>query len=119
MDKGLIENWILSIIIGSVGLFLLIFTYAAAILSRKEGRFISGCPLIGGVFIFIAAMISPCKWLCLLCLFDYGVWMLPYSIYLNIKGGKRNSKYKLKTEDHDSDSKENWDLRGINHERNI
>lgn len=107
MEKGLIENWILSIIIGSVGLFLLIFTYAAVIKSRKEGRFISGCPLIGGVFIFIAAMISPCKWLGLLCLLDYGVWMLPYSIYLNIKDGKRNSKFKLSTEDHNNDIKEN------------
>ncbi|MCH5271415.1 MAG: hypothetical protein J1E83_11795 [Lachnospiraceae bacterium] len=107
MDKGLIENWISSIIIGSVGVLFLIFTYAAVIKNRKEGRFISGCPLFGGVFIFIAAVISPCKWLCILCLLDYGVWMLPYSIYLNVMCGKHNSKSKLKTEDHDSDSKEN------------
>lgn len=105
MGKGLIENWILSIIIGSVGLIFLIFSYVAMIKNRKKGRFISGCPLLGGVFIFIAAMISPCKWLCLLCLLDYGVWMLPYSIYLNIMDGKSNSKFKKK--DYDNDSKEN------------
>lgn len=104
------ENWVLSIMIGLIGVFFIIFTYAAVIKSRKEGKSISGCPLLGGVFLFIAAVISPYKWLCILCLLDYGVWMLPYSIYLNVMGGKHDSKSKLKTEDYDSDSKENSDL---------
>lgn len=85
MDKVSIGDWIPSIILGLIGLFFLIISYIAVIKSKKENRHYSGFPLFGGVFIFIAGVISPCKWLCLLCFLDYGVWMFPYAMYLNLK----------------------------------
>lgn len=81
-------EWIAAIILGLIGLFHLIITYAALIISYRTGKHVSGVPVFGGIFIFIAFMLSPVKWLAVLALLDYGVWELPYvliSDYINEK----------------------------------
>ncbi len=39
--------------------------------NKKDGHSHSGVPFIGGIHFLIAGLISPCKWLALLCLLDY------------------------------------------------
>lgn len=88
-------EWIVTIILGSIGILFLIITYAALIISYRTGKYVSGVPSIGGIFIFTAFMLSPVKWLVVLALLDYGVWELPYvliSEYINNK--KFKSVYK-------------------------
>ncbi len=81
-------EWVATIIFGTLGIFLLVITYGALIKSYRTGDHISGVPVLGGLFIFLAFILSPIKWLALLVLLDYGVWMLPYvfiSDYINNK----------------------------------
>lgn len=38
--------------------------------------------IIGGIHILIAGLISPCKWLALLCVVDYTFWSFLYAVHL-------------------------------------
>lgn len=81
-------EWVATIILGLIGLFFLIITYVTLIIGYRTGKFVSGAPVIGGIFVFIAFMLSPVKWLAVLALLDYGVWELPYALiseYINNK----------------------------------
>jgi len=80
------SDWILPIILAGVGFFFVISTYGALLVSRKTGHHVSGFPCLGGVLILVGFLLSPCKWLALLCLTDIGFYMLPYAI---IKGAFR------------------------------
>ena len=83
MQENILKvRWSLYGFIAFFGVFCLVMTYGALIASKKSGKHISGVPLFGGFFLFIAGLVSPCKWLCLLCFLDYGFWELPYLLYL-------------------------------------
>ena len=73
-----VRTWGLCIFFGVIGLFFLVVTYGALIVSRKSEHNVSGVPCVGGIFIIIAFLFSPYKWLALLGLLDYGFWELPY-----------------------------------------
>lgn len=63
-----------------IGLFFLFITYAAApIESRMKGKFVSGMPGFGGLFIALAFLITPHKWLTILCLAD---WKILYFFFI-------------------------------------
>lgn len=62
-------------LLGIPGLFIVIMSYAAALAGR------SGVPLFGGLLIAAGFLTSPCKWLALLGLIDYGCW---YGLYAGI-----------------------------------
>lgn len=67
------------LVLSGLGLLLVIVSYAAA----RAGR--SGIPLVGGLLIAAGFLTTPYKWLALLCLIDYGFWMIPYArIYTHI-----------------------------------
>lgn len=87
-----LSEWIPCIAVGTIGLFFLIMTYTAVVLSKRKGRFISGFPCVGGILILIAFLISPCKWLSILCILDYGIWLLPYSLIKQMIAHKHNQK---------------------------
>lgn len=72
------KNPVSCILVG-LGILCLIQTYGAIIVSRK-GRFVSGIPCVGGLFILLGFLISDKKLLCLLCLLDYGILYLPYQL---------------------------------------
>ena len=78
-------KWIVAAILASIGGFFLFMTYGAMIVSKRSNRFVSGVQLVGGFFIFLGFILSPIKWLAFLCLLDPGVWMLPYSLWLDFK----------------------------------
>ena len=83
-------RWYASIFIGIIGLIQVLLSYGALIISRKEKKQISGVPLFGGFFLFIAGLISPCRWLCFLFLLDYGCWEIAYALYCNLIKKNKN-----------------------------
>lgn len=71
---------------GGIGLFYLVFNIGAILTSRKlqkEGsdHHVSGIPFLGGIHILIAGLISPIKWLALLCVLDYTFWSFLYAVF--------------------------------------
>ena len=74
----------LCIVLFSIGLFFIIVSYYA----NHTGR--SGMPFIGGIFIALAFLTTPVKWLALLGLIiDYGYWYLPYFLIMDRIHNKR------------------------------
>lgn len=63
--------WFLPAIIGAIGLSYLIIQLPLIFGTKKDGHSHSGVPFIGGIHFLIAGLISPYKWLALLCLLDY------------------------------------------------
>ena len=88
-------RWYAYAFIAFFGVLCLILTYSALIASRKEKKHISGVPLFGGFFLFVAGLVSPCRWLCLLFLLDYGYWEIAYTLYCDfIKKNKNQNSDK-------------------------
>lgn len=78
--------WVFPAILGVIGLFYLVFNIGAILTSRKlqkEGsdHHVSGIPFLGGIHILIAGLISPIKWLALLCVLDYTFWSFLYAVF--------------------------------------
>ena len=84
-------KWVAAGILVAIGVIFLFMTYGAMITSMRHNTHVSGVPLVGGFFVCIGFLLSPVKWLALLALIDPGIWMLPYSVYLNIKAKKGNN----------------------------
>ena len=78
--------WVFPAVLGGIGLFWLIFNVAVIfenkkIQARGEDRHVSGIPFLGGIHLLIAGLISPIKWLALLCFLDYTFWMFLYAVF--------------------------------------
>lgn len=82
--KTVMEQWALTIVLGLIGAFFIAMSYGAMIESKKSGRHISGVPVVGGVILAVAFLLSPVKWLAFLGLLDYGLWMIPFSLISRI-----------------------------------
>ncbi len=93
MEQPIKVRWYAYAFIAFFGVLCLILTYGALFASRKENRHISGVPVFGGILLFIAGLVSPCRWLCLLCFLDYGFWEIPYLLYHDFikKDSRKNS----------------------------
>lgn len=64
-----------------MGLFFLFITYVAApIESKIKGKFVSGIPGIGGLFIACAFFTTQYKWLAFLCLVDWKIFWLIFKV---------------------------------------
>ena len=78
--------WVFPIIIGVIGFLYIAINIGAIIETKKIQRegsdhHISGIPFLGGIHLLIAGLISPCKWLALLFVLDYTIWMFIYSLF--------------------------------------
>ena len=78
--------WVFPAIIGGIGFLYLILNIAAIIETKKiqsKGldHHISGIPFLGGIHLFIAGIISPIKWLAILCVLDFTFWWFLYGIF--------------------------------------
>ena len=78
--------WVFPAILGGIGILYLVINVGAILTSRKlqkEGsdHHVSGIPFLGGIHLLIAGLISPIKWLALLCVLDYTFWMFLYSFF--------------------------------------
>lgn len=79
--------WVFPIIIGSIGILYLILNIGAIIETKKiqakgSDHHISGIPFLGGIHLLIAGLISPIKWLALLCVLDYTFWSFLYAVFI-------------------------------------
>ena len=70
------QEWLMTITLGIIGVFLIAATYAALYQSKKSQKHISGFPFFGGFILAVAFLFSPIKWLAFLGFIDYGLWLL-------------------------------------------
>ena len=78
--------WVFPIIIGSIGILYLIINIGAIIETKKiqakgSDHHVSGIPFLGGIHILIAGLISPIKWLALLCVLDFSILSFLYAVF--------------------------------------
>lgn len=85
-----VRTWGVCLLIGLIGVFFLVMTYGAMIVSKKSDHYVSGVPCVGGICIVIAFLLSPYKWLALLGFLDYGLWYLPYLLIKDLVFGKKS-----------------------------
>lgn len=81
-------EWIVTIIIGGIGLVLVIATYIGLIINVRRKQKGSVIPLVGAILILVAGLLSPVKWTTLFCLLDPSIWLFLYSA-IKTKGFKR------------------------------
>lgn len=79
--------WVFPAILGGIGIFYLVLNIGADLTSRKlqkegQDRHVSGIPFLGGIHLLIAGLISPCKWLALLCVLDFTFWEFLYVVFI-------------------------------------
>ena len=72
---ALLDKYFITFVLVGIGVFFVVMTYGA----NRRGR--SGIPVVGGLFIAVGFLLSPCKWLAILGLVDYGP---SYLIYLYV-----------------------------------
>ena len=77
------QEWLMTITLGIIGVFLIAVTYAALYQSKKSKKHISGFPFFGGFILAVAFLFSPIKWLAFLGFIDYGLWLLPYVLIMD------------------------------------
>ena len=88
--------WVFPAIIGGIGILYLIINIGAVIETKKiqsngSDHHISGIPLLGGIHLLIAGLISPVKWLAILCVLDYTFGSLIYAVFIADRIKKHNS----------------------------
>ena len=79
-----LHPWVFPCIFIGIGFLYLIINVGASRETkklRKKGidHHVSGVPLLGGIHFLIAGLISPVKWLALLCVLDYTFLSILYS----------------------------------------
>ncbi|MBP5553977.1 MAG: hypothetical protein J6X94_03800 [Lachnospiraceae bacterium] len=87
--------WVFPIIIGGIGILYLILNIGAIVETKKiqakgSDHHISGIPFLGGIHLLIAGLISPIKWLSLLCVLDYTFWSFLYAVFIREACFKKN-----------------------------
>ena len=88
--------WVFPIIIGGIGVLYLIYNTGAIIETKKiqakgSDHHISGIPFLGGIHLLIAGLISPIKWLALLCVLDYTFWSFLYAVFVGDRFKKNDA----------------------------
>lgn len=84
------QEWLMTITLGIIGVFLIAVTYAALYQSKKAKTHI-WISIFGGFILAVAFLFSPIKWLAFLGFIDYGLWLLPYVLIMDYYNNK-NSK---------------------------
>ena len=79
--------WVFPAIIGAIGFLYIFINVAAAVETKKiqakgSDHHCSGIPILGGIHLLIAGLISPIKWLALLAVLDYTIWMFLYVVFI-------------------------------------
>ena len=86
-------SWWAYVLLASPGIFIFVMNWSVFIHNMRGGKFVSGIPLIGGLWIAVACLISPWKWLALIGFADTGVWMLIAALFLEFfPWRKKNSE---------------------------
>ena len=90
--------WVFPIIIGGIGILYILINIGAVIETKKiqakgSDHHISGIPFLGGIHLLIAGLISPIKWLALLCILDYTFWEFLYAVWSEAFSKKRDDTH--------------------------
>lgn len=93
--------WVFPAIIGGIGILYILINIGAAMETKKiQARgidhHVSGIPLLGGIHLLIAGLISPIKWLALTFILDYTFWLFLYALYIDFRINKNSSEGKGK-----------------------
>lgn len=112
------QEWLMTITLGIIGVFLIAATYAASYQSKKSNKHISGFPFFGGLILAVAFLFSPIKWLAFLGLIDYGLWLLPYVLIMDYYNNKKFKKIYVQQNFEQRISDESKELRIRISERN-
>lgn len=112
------QEWLMTITLGIIGVFLIAVTYAALYQSKKSQKHISGFPFFGGFILAVAFLFSPIKWLAFLGFIDYGLWLLPYVLIMDYYNNKKFKKIYMQQNFEQRISDESKELRIRISERN-
>lgn len=112
------QEWLMTITLGIIGVFLIAATYAALYQSKKSQKHISGFPFFGGFILAVAFIFSPIKWLAFLGFIDYGLWLLPYVLIMDYYNNKKFKKIYVQQNFEQRISDESKELRIRISERN-
>ena len=113
------QEWLMTITLGIIGVFLIAVTYAALYQSKKSQKHISGFPFFGGFILAVAFLFSPIKWLAFLGFIDYGLWCpLPYVLIMDYYNNKKFKKIYMQQNFEKRISDESKELRIRISERN-
>ena len=116
--KNVMQEWLMTITLGIIGVFLIAVTYAALYQSKKSQKHISGFPFFGGFILAVAFLFSPIKWLAFLGFIDYGLWLLPYVLIMDYYNNKKFKKIYMQQNFEQRISDESKELRIRISERN-
>lgn len=117
-EKNVMQEWLMTITLGIIGVFLIAVTYAALYQSKKSQKHISGFPFFGGFILAVAFLFSPIKWLAFLGFIDYGLWLLPYVLIMDYYNNKKFKKIYVQQNFEQRISDESKELRIRISERN-
>ena len=79
-----VYEWWVYIVFAIPGLFLFFMNWAIFVHNARGGKWVSGIPIIGGLWIAVVCLISPYKWFALTGLADPGVWQLFQALFLEL-----------------------------------
>lgn len=92
-----LKNYWLCIILLLIGSFFLFITYiAASMQSKRSSKNVSGVPGIGGIFIALAFLTTPYKWLMILGLLDWQILWFIFKVlpdYIHSEKELRNRQF--------------------------
>ena len=88
--------WVFPCIFFGIGVLYLFINVGASretkkLRERGIDHHVSGVPLLGGIHFLIGGLISPVKWLALLCVFDYEILYLLYLKFIG-DGSEKNDE---------------------------
>lgn len=112
------QEWLTTITLGIIGVFLIAVTYTALYQSQKSKKHISGFPFFGGFILAVAFLFSPIKWLAFLGFIDYGLLLLPYVLIMDYYNNKKFKKIYMQQNFEQRISDESKELRIRISERN-
>ena len=81
MILQVIYDNIVCVVLVTLGVMAWAITIGARISSKKQGRFVSGVPAVGGILVIIGFLCSKIKWLALIGLLDFDLWYLISEIF--------------------------------------
>ena len=81
--------WWVYLILALPGIILFVINWGIFFNNVSGKKWISSIFLIGGLWIAVVCLISPCKWLALTGLADPGVWMPVHALFKELFSGKK------------------------------
>ena len=84
-------DWWVYIIFAIPGIFLYVMNWAIFIHNARGGKWVSGIPLFGGLWIAAVCLLSPWKWLAFIGLSDPGIWLMIEALFLEFFPRKKKN----------------------------